>query len=152
MSKIKSLSPKHQQLARLLVGGNSQAEIARILSLHKATVSRLAHDPLVASEVERLQTLADVNSTSCVPGIPEKISEGAYKGIEVLEAILNDERNDADILKLKANVALEMLARAGYGPIKQLNVQQSSINACLSKDDIELIKSRAIKLTTNKQI
>jgi hypothetical protein len=144
--KLKFLSPKHQQLARLLVGGNSQSEIARILTLNKATVSRLVHDPLVAQEVNRLKGMADANSTACVPGISEKISDGAHKGMEVLESILSDQRKDPEIMKLKANVSLELLARAGYGAIKQVQVRQESVSAILSVEDIEQIKMKAKEL------
>jgi hypothetical protein len=133
-------------LARLLVGGNSQSEIARILTLNKATVSRLVHDPLVAGEVKRLQEMADSNSTVCVPGISEKISDGAHKGIEVLESILDDERKHPEILKLKANVALEMLSRAGYVAVKQVQIAQASLSACLTREEIEELKLRAKEL------
>lgn len=143
MRNLKSLNHKHQQLARLLVGGHSQAEISKLLNLNKSTICRLTHDPLIAKEVCRLQEIADSNSMVCVPGITEKISDGAYKGIEILESILSDERKDVDILKLKANISLELLNRAGYGPVKQLQIKQESINTVLSVDDIEKIKIRA---------
>lgn len=146
MTKLKQLAPKHQQLARLLVGGHSQAEICRLLGMHKTSVSRLARDPLVAQEVKRLQALADVNSAICVPGMTDKIVESAHKGMEVLGAILEDQRIDPDIMKLKANVALELLSRAGFGPIKQLNVNQATISGHFTLDSIEEIKQRAKKL------
>jgi hypothetical protein len=100
-------------------------------------------DPLVLQEVKRLQEYADVNATSCVPGIPEKIREGAQKGAEILAAILEDERKDSDIMKLKVNVALELLSRAGYGPVKQVEVKQRSISGHYTAKDIEEIKKRA---------
>ena len=53
--------------------------------VHKSTVSRLVRDPLVLQEVRRLQDMADVHAAACVPGIPEKIREGAQKG-----ALLDD--------------------------------------------------------------
>jgi len=146
MTKLKQLAPKHQQLARLLVGGHSQAEICRLLGMHKTTVSRLARDPLVAQEVKRLQKLADMNSAICVPGMTGKIAESAHKGMEVLETILADERSDPDIMKLKANVALELLSRAGFGPIKQLNVKQATMTTHFTLDSIEEIKQRAKEL------
>ncbi len=142
-TEIKELSSRHQQMARLLVGGHSQAEIGRMLGMHKSTVSRLMKDPAIVREVKRLQEMADVNSTTCVPGIPEKISEGAYKAIQVLQDILNDERNDPDMLKVKSNVALELLSRAGFGPKKQVNIQEASVSAHFTSEDIEEIKRRA---------
>jgi hypothetical protein len=40
-----------------------------------------------------------------VPGIPEKIQEGAFLGVDVMIQILQDERDDMEMMKLKANVA-----------------------------------------------
>jgi len=144
--KLCKLNNKHKQLARLLVQGHTQSEAARLLDMHKSTVSRLVRESLIANEIKRLQQRADDNASTCVPGIPEKIAEGAHKGIEVLEAILNDERTDSDMLKLKANVALELLARAGFGPVKQVNVKQESMSAHFTLEDIEEIKERARQL------
>jgi len=140
---LAKLSTRHQQLARLLVGGHAQSEIARVLSVHKSTVSRLVRDPLVIGEIQRLQEMADVHSTACVPGIPEKIQEGAHMSAKVLIEILEDERDDPEMLRLKANVSLELLSRAGYGPIRQVKVEQASFSAYLTKEDIEEIKRRA---------
>lgn len=141
--RLRKLDPKHQQLARLLVGGNSQSQIARLLNLNKSTVSRLLRDPLVLQEVKRLQEFADVNAASCVPGLLEKIREGAQEGAKVLMEILADERADPEILKLKANVSLELLSRVGYGPVKQVEVKQASISGHFTAEDIEKIKKRA---------
>ena len=136
------ISARHKQIARLLVGGHSQSEIARLLSLHKSTVSRVVRDSKVAQEVSRLQQIADVNTAACVPGVSDTIQEGAVRGVEELMKILNDERTVPEILKLKANVALELLGRAGYGEVKQLNVQQTSLSAHFTSEDIERIKAR----------
>ena len=60
--------------------------------------------------------------------------------------ILGRESDDINFLKLKSNVALELLARAGHGPIKQVQVQQHSTSALFSPEDIELIKERGRKI------
>ena len=141
--RLKKLSDRHKQVARMLVGGNSQSDIARLLGIDKSTVSRQVRDPLVINEIRRLQELADVNAVACVPGIPQKIGEGAHKGAETLIQILEDERDHPDILKLKANIALELLARAGYGGVKQVKVQQAHMSAHLTEEEIEELKRRA---------
>ena len=137
------ISFRHKQIARLLVSGHSQSEIARLVSLHKSTISRVVRDPKVLQEVARLNEKAEANIGECVPGISESIQEGAVRGVEELMKILNDERTVLEILKLKANVALELLGRAGYGEVKQLNVQQTSLSAHFTSEDIERIKARA---------
>ena len=143
--KLLELSARHKQMARLLVGGHSQSEIGRLLEMHKSTVSRYVRDPLVVQEMKRLQEMADVNAAACVPGIPEKLQEGAHRGVEELIAILDDERTDSEILKLKQNAALELLSRTGYGPIKQIKLEQSSVSTHFTSEEIEDIKRRAIE-------
>ena len=96
----------------------------------------------VNKEINRLQELADVNSTACVPGVSESIKEGAHKGAKLLIEIIDDERTDSFMMKLKANVALEFLSRAGYAPIKQVMVESASISYHKA-EDIEEMKIKA---------
>ncbi len=86
--------------------------------------------------------MADINSTACVPGISESIQEGAYKGAKLLIEIIDDKRTDSFMMKLKANVALELLNRAGYSPIKQVMLESASVSY-LTTEDIEEMKIRA---------
>jgi len=148
---LKVLAPKHQQLARLLVAGNSQAEAARLLSMDKSTVSRLSRDPLVHQEIKRLQTFADSNVAVSAPGVPEKISEGAQRSIEVLLEILEDERTDHDILKLKANVSCEILNRAGFVAVKQMRVESASVSTFLTPEELDGMKNRALEELKRKR-
>lgn len=139
------LSSRHKQVARLLVGGHTQTEIARILNVHNYTISRILRQQGIAEEVSRFNEMADVKPTACVPGIPEKIREGAQRGVAVLQQILEDKRSDPEIMRLKMNVALELLTRAGCGAIKQVQVQQATVSAVLSAEDIEEIKRQAME-------
>ena len=97
------------------------------------------------AEIKRLQELADVNVVTSMPGMPEKLQEGAHRGIEVLIEILDDERNDPEIMRLRSNAAVEILDRAGYGPIKHVNIQQASISTHLTPEEIEEFKQRGMK-------
>jgi hypothetical protein len=90
--------------------------------------------------------MADVNASVCVPGISDKIAESAHKALVILEEILEDKRTEPEIIKIKANVALEMLSRAGYSAVRQLNVRQETMTAHFSLEDIERIKQRAKEL------
>ena len=106
---------------------------------------RYVRDPLVVQEMKRLQEMADVNAVACVTGIPEKIGEAAHKAIEVLKEILDDERKDPEIQKLRSNVAREVLSLAGYGPVKQVRIDQASVSTHFTGEEIEDIKRRAIE-------
>jgi len=140
-----NMNPRHRRLAQLIVGGNSQSQCARTFGVDKSTVCRWMKEPTVGLEIKRLQEMADVHVVSSVPGVPEKLQEGAHKGIEALIEILEDERNDPEIMKLKSNAAVEILDRAGYGAIKQVKVEQASISTHLTPEEIEEFKERGRK-------
>jgi len=46
---------------------------------------------------------------------------------------------------LSSNVAREVLSLAGYGPIKQVKIDQSSVSTHFTGEEIEDIKRRAIE-------
>lgn len=144
-TELRTLTSRHQQLARLLVGGYSQAEISRTLGLNKSTVCRLVKQPLIAAEVKRLKELADVSTATSIPGMPDKISEGATRSIQVLMDILNDERDEPVIMKVKAFVAQDLLNRAGYGAVKLIDVRQASISTQVTPEELEAFKNRGMK-------
>jgi len=102
-------------------------------------------EPSVGMEIKRLQEMADVNVVTSVPGIPEKLQEGAHKGIEALIEILEDKRNDPEIMRLKSNVAVEILDRIGYGPIKQVDVKQASVSTQLTPEELKAFTKRGIE-------
>lgn len=66
--------------------------------------------------------------------------------------ILNDERDEPSVLRVKAIVAQDLLSRAGYGPVKQIDIRQATVNAHFSSEDIEKLKQRAIIAAKPKSI
>ena len=110
----------------------------------KSSSAQPPHQALPADLSKRLQEMADVNTTTSVPGMPDKLSEGAYRSIQVLMEILEDERTDPAMMRVKAMVAQDLLGRAGYGPVKQIDVRQQHISTHLTKEDI--IEMRNIAL------
>ena len=140
-----NMNPRHKRLAQLIVAGNSQSQCARIFGVDKSTVCRWMKEPSVGMEIKRLQEMADVNVVTSVPGIPEKLQEGAHKRIEALIKILEDKRNDPDMMKLKSHVAVEILDRVGYGPIKQVQVEQAFVSYQLTREELEEFKKRGVK-------
>jgi len=126
------------------LAGNSQSQCARLFGVDKSTVCRWMKEPSVGMEIKRLQEMADVNVVTSVPGMTEKLQEGAHKGIEALIEILEDKRNDPEIMKLKSNAAMEILDRAGYGPIKQVDVKQESVSYQLTPEQLKAFTKRGI--------
>ena len=81
--KLANINYRHKRLSQLIVSGNSQSNCAKILDVDKSTVTRWMKEPSVATEIERLQEIADRNVVTSVPGIPEKLQENAHKGIDI---------------------------------------------------------------------
>jgi hypothetical protein len=143
-TEINTLTPRHQQIARLLFTGHTQTEVARMIGCNKSTVCRLQRDPLVQQELSRLQESADAKVIEVVPGMIDRLEVGAMRGMDVLIDILNDPSDTVDMMKLKANVALELLSRTGYGPVKQIQIDKRSVSTHLTHEDIEEFKRRGI--------
>ena len=69
----------------------------------------------------------------------------AENWIKALIEILEDKWNDPEIMRLKSNTAVEILDRAGYGPIKQVKVEQASISTQLTREELEAFRKRGIE-------
>jgi hypothetical protein len=111
----------------------------------KRTVCLLQRDPLVQQELGRLQEAADAKVIENIPGIIDRLQVGAMRGLDVLLDILADPSTTVDMIKLKANVALELLSRTGYGPVKQIQVGRQSVSMHATLEEIEEFKRCGLK-------
>lgn len=119
------------------------------MGLHKSTVCYLVKQPLITTEVNRIKELANVSTATSVPGMPDKLSEGATRFIQVLIEILDDERSEPAIIKVKVLVAQDLLSHAGYGPVKQIDIRQETAVAHFTSEDLEELTARANSVDTS---
>lgn len=77
--------------------------------------------------------------------IARDIREFAPKALDLLKEILQGEGTSGQLASpaLKVSVAKDLLDRAGYAPIKSIDVR--SVHAHLTKEDIEEMKKRAFE-------
>jgi predicted transcriptional regulator len=133
---IKKLWELHQRIADDVALGKANVEIAENLGITPQTVSNVRNSPIGKEKVEILSAAMDAETVD----IGRRIREFAPKALEYLERIIEGREPGASVA-LRAKYAAQHLARAGYGEITKVH----SLNATVSKEDIENIKQRALE-------
>lgn len=133
---IKKLWELHQNIAQEVSLGKSNVEISSVLGITPQTVSNVRNSPIGKDKIEVLTAAMDAETVD----IGRRIREFAPKALEYLEKIIEGREPGASV-SLRAKIASNHLARAGYGEITKVH----SLNATVSKDDIEEIKARALE-------
>lgn len=128
----------HHEIARMIMLGWKNVEIADKLGITSQTVSNVRNSPVVQEHVAVLQAARDADTVD----ISKEIKEIVPEAMELLKDIIrgdNDGRTAS--ISLRAREANNMLARVGHGvPHK---VQSESVSMTLTSKDIEEIKRRA---------
>lgn len=140
---IKKLWELHSAIAENVALGKTNVEISEQLNITPQTVSNVRNSPIGRDKVQILTAAMDAETID----IGRRIREFAPKALEYLEKIIEGREPGASTA-LRAKIASNHLARAGYGEITKVH----SLNATVNKDDIEEIKQRAMEarnITTN---
>lgn len=140
---LSHLWERHKEIARLLVSGVSQQEIAKRLSLSESWVSIVCNSPIFQQYLSSLRGrvevgLADVRAT---------INEGAVQSATLL---LNMLKKDDVNHQTKAKIAFDFLDRAGYGAIK--TVRNENLTVTMTSSDIEEIKQNRERLLEKSRL
>lgn len=131
---IKMLWTQHEQMLRMVALGHSNVDIADALGCSAQQVSNVRNSPVSQLKLAELRQQLDAEAID----IGARIQEFAPTALAVLEDVIAG-RTEASIA-IRAKYASAHLGRAGFGEVKKV----ASINTHLSRDDIELIKARAI--------
>ena len=111
---LKQLRPWHTSMARMMVaGGKRPGELAQIFGMSPTQITVITQSPLFIMERERLEAMADYAAVD-VRGELE-LRQGM--AIEVIDECLA-----GPDIKIKKDVAFEILDRTGYG--KKAEVQK----------------------------
>ena len=137
--KIDEMTSKHREVARQLALAVDPQEIAKEVGLSASTVKRLKTDPFVKEQVRFLQSARDQE----VMNLHDEIHRIASKGLDVLEGLLEGSEDE----NLQARIGLALLDRAGYSPVRKVDVRSQNTHAVLSSDVFDFIKERAREIT-----
>ena len=131
---------RHQEIARLILLGMKNKEIAERLGVTPAMVSYTRNSPVIR---EKLGIMAGARDASAID-LSREIKMKAPKALKILEQVLDGEEGTLGELaspSLRVKVASEWLDRAGYPA--QKNVQNMHLHAHFTSEEIEELKRRA---------
>lgn len=140
--QIAEMWDQHHEIARRLVLGQSNTEIAEALGVRKETVSNVKNSPVVQDKLTLLRAARDCDAIDLGKEIAELAPMALKRIREVIEtgSTLGREANAATILK-EANALLDR----EMGKAVQ-RIDSRNLNATLGPSDIEEIKQRAAEI------
>lgn len=140
--QIAEMWDQHHEIARRLVLGESNIDIAKALGVSKEMVSNVKNSPVVQDKLALLRAARDCECVDLAKEISELAPIALKRMREALETgtVLGKEVNAAGILK-EANALLDR----EMGKAVQ-RVDTRGVNMHLTMDDIEAIKQRASEL------
>lgn len=147
------LNHREKQCARMIASGRSHTDCAKQLGLHRGTIARWSIRPEFKREVARLHDVADTFALQpATSSTQDKLLNAADLAIRTLTEILEHAGTDSAMMRLKKDAAVEILSRAGFSPVKQVNVNQTSVTASVSNEQIAALKDkvRSINVTPRR--
>jgi len=141
--KITEMSARHHEIARRLLLGQSNNDIARDLGIGHVNVSLVRNSPVVKEQLGFLSAKRDAK----VMRISEQIAESLPMCVKYLKETIEDpEVTD----HLKSRNAFGLLAAGGHGATKNVNVR--GVHAVLTPSDIQEIRAEAEQIGMDNNI
>ena len=123
---------RHKEIARRLVAGDRQKDIADDMKMTYSRMSIICNSPAFKSQLERLSMGADNGALD----VQDRVTALSSDAMAVLEDVL---QNGEDLpKKLQVDVARDIMDRAGHGAVKKT----ATITATLGADDIAEMRQR----------
>ena len=138
----------YQEIARRIVIGQMNTEIANDLGVTPQMVSYVRNSPIVMEKIDTLQTAADGDTVNIASRI-KSLAPHAMKVIEdlIITGQVGTEKIPA---KLRANHAEKLLDRAGHAAPRE--VRSLNLTGHYTSDELEEIKARARNAATASSI
>ena len=131
---VKEMNERHHEVARMVLLGYKNVEIAKILNITKEFVCAVRNAPPVKEQVAILAGARDAQTVD----IAKQIQMALPKCIKYLDGTIeDDEISDG----LRSRNAFGLMAIGGHGPVKNVNVK--GVHAVLTADDIREIRENA---------
>ena len=135
--EISHMTERHHEIARRLLLGQGNKEIASAMGITPQMVSIVRNSGCVREKLTTMSGARDLDSVD----LAKEIRELAPKALQVMEEIMDDTSAPKHV---RLAAARDMLDRAGFAPVKKLDVNSSHV--VLSATDIEAMKKRAYSI------
>jgi len=105
------IRPRHREIARRLVAGQTQAEICWAIGMTEARMSIIVNSPLFKIILKELEEDRDSNAVD----IAKDLREMSPVALDVVERTMYKGKSE----RLRFKAAESILDRAGYGPVNK---------------------------------
>ena len=131
---VREMNERHHEIARMVILGYRNTEIAKILNISKEFVCAVRNAPPVKEQVAILAGARDAETVDVAKQIQLALPDCVKYLIETVPDV---EISD----NLRSRNAFGLLAVGGHGPAKNINVK--GVHAVLTADDIKEIRDNA---------
>lgn len=140
---LQHLWERHKEIARLLVSGMTQQEIAIKLHFSESWLSIVCNSPTFKKYLEQLRGRVEVG----LADVRSVINDGAVKSASLLINMLGDKSVSPST---QAKVAFDFLDRAGYGAVK--TVRNENLTVTLTSDRLEKLREQRDKMLEQSRL
>lgn len=139
------IRPRHKEIARRLVLGQTQTEICRDLNMSTSRMSIICNSPLFKILVSKLEEERNQDTVD----VGKQLREIAPNALEIVERTMYNGATES--LKLKA--AESILDRAGFSTINKAQIEVSHVpTENFTKEElIKLVAARFQKMSAEKE-
>ncbi len=139
---IKNLTPRHKEMARHLVLGERQCDVARVFGISQPRMSDIARSPVFIRYMDDLEYRREVGTGD----VRSQVNMGASQALDYLLRVLSKDTPEGREAKVstKVRVARDFLDREGSVPrVSRTRVNNQPKGPHLTAEDIEELKRRA---------
>lgn len=140
-ANLQVLWEHHKEIARRLLLGERQFEICKAINVSPSWLSIITTSPAFIKYLDSLRARSEIGLVD----VRKEITAGAKDSIKVLRGLLSSSNEN-----IQAKVAMDLLDRDGYAPVKQVQVEQTNVH--LTSERIEQLKARRAELIGTNQI
>jgi|DewCreStandDraft_4_1066084.scaffolds.fasta_scaffold51461_3 hypothetical protein len=136
------LTERHREMARRLVLGERQCDVARSMGISAGRMSDISRSPVFMEYMDHLAHMREIG----VLDIRGQVERGATAGLDILLRVLSKgtEENQAADVRTKVQVAQDLLDREGSMPRTTTKQgKRLDVGVHLTAEDIESIKAAA---------
>lgn len=120
---LKKTTPRHKEIMRRLIVGETKNEVATSLGMSPGSITRLLKDPVFATELREMESKADAKLYGSEERLDalETIKRAADESARLCRDVVNNQVVGADdvALDLRVKTAWDILDRAGHGKVEK---------------------------------
>jgi hypothetical protein len=125
-NQLQAITPRHRAIMRACLKGMTVGEIAEITGLSPKAVSMIVNSEIFKRELANLQDRADEKCIEGVADVRKTIEELSGVSMAVLNNMLRDNLTNP---KLRADIAWDILDRAGHGAVQKSEIKHDWAHA-----------------------